>query len=183
MILPRFRLTLALAASLLLHLAPFVADQLPGAAPARNRPAIQARLAPAPAPAMTMPSPLPTQPTLRQTQAAPLAQPARKIADTQNSTKTPHSPKTWQQEVQQQFRKRQAQGLFYPAEAIENAWQGEVIVFLILDPDGQVSAARVEQGSGFRVLDEAALHAVRALRALPADAPRETLLPVRFRLK
>ena len=74
-------------------------------------------------------------------------------------------------------------GLFYPAEAIKNGLQGEALVLLILDRDGHVTAARIEQSSGFRILDEAALQAVRALRSLPADAPRETLLPVSFRLK
>ena len=53
----------------------------------------------------------------------------------------------------------------------------------LLDERGQVSAARVEQGSGQAILDAAALRAVRSLHSLPADAPRETLLPVRFRLK
>jgi len=54
---------------------------------------------------------------------------------------------------------------------------------MILDESGQVSAARIEQSSGQAMLDAAALRAVRALHALPADAPRETLLPVRFRLR
>jgi protein TonB len=53
---------------------------------------------------------------------------------------------------------------------------------LIIDENGEVSAARVEQGSGYRILDDAALRAVRSLRSLPANTPRETLLPVRFRL-
>ena len=33
------------------------------------------------------------------------------------------------------------------------------------------------------LLDDAALHAARTLRALPDSAPREVLLPVRFRLR
>jgi len=57
------------------------------------------------------------------------------------------------------------------------------LVLLITDEGGQVSAARVEQSSGYRILDDAALRAVRSLRSLPADTPHETLLPVRFRLK
>ena len=48
---------------------------------------------------------------------------------------------------------------------------------------GLVTAARVEQSSGHRLLDDAALSAVRSLRSLPADAPQEALLPVRFRLR
>ena len=58
-----------------------------------------------------------------------------------------------------------------------------MLVLIIIDEDGRVTAARVEQGSGHRLLDDAALRAVRSLRSLPADAPREALLPVRFRLR
>ena len=56
-------------------------------------------------------------------------------------------------------------------------------MLIIIDESGRVTAARVEQGSGHRILDDAALRAVRSLRSLPADAPREALLPVRFRLR
>ena len=34
-----------------------------------------------------------------------------------------------------------------------------------------------------KLLDEAAARAARGLRALPASAPREALVPVRFRLR
>ena len=61
--------------------------------------------------------------------------------------------------------------------------QGEVLVLLILNSEGQVVGSRIEQGSGYPRLDEAALRAVRSLRGLSEDAPRETLIPVRFRLK
>ncbi|MCL2524057.1 MAG: energy transducer TonB [Betaproteobacteria bacterium] len=85
--------------------------------------------------------------------------------------------------MRRQFQEQQRHGDFYPAEAIARGLQGEVLVRLLLTPDGSVEAARVEESSGHRLLDDAALKAVRALRALPADAPRETLLPVIFRLR
>ncbi len=100
--------------------------------------------------------------------------------------KTPKPPgKTpgWQNEIRRQLRKQQALGLFYPPEAITQGLEGEVLVLMIIGESGQVAAARVETSSGYRVLDDAALRAVRALRSLPADAPRETLLPVRFSLR
>jgi len=100
-----------------------------------------------------------------------------------NSPNNIKSTKTWTQEVRKQFNKQLADGLFYPAEAIARGLEGEVVVLMLLDERGQVSAARVEQGSGQAILDAAALRAVRSLHSLPADAPRETLLPVRFRLK
>jgi protein TonB len=54
---------------------------------------------------------------------------------------------------------------------------------LVLDESGQVVATRVEQGSGHAILDDAALRAARSLKSLSADAPRQTVLPIRFRLK
>ena len=71
----------------------------------------------------------------------------------------------------------------YPPEAIERGLQGEALVLLFLDPAGNAIAARIEASSGHPLLDEAAVRAARTLRALPASAPREALLPVRFRLR
>ena len=90
--------------------------------------------------------------------------------------------RNWQDEVKRQLKKLDERGQFYPAEAITRGLEGETLVLLIIDENGEVSAARVEQGSGYRILDDAALRAVRSLRSLPANSPRETLLPVRFRL-
>lgn len=85
--------------------------------------------------------------------------------------------------MREHLKKLDATGQFYPAEAIARGLEGEVLILLIIDENGKVSAARVEQGSGHAILDEAALHAVRSLQSLPADAPRQINLPVRFRLK
>jgi protein TonB len=71
----------------------------------------------------------------------------------------------------------------YPTEAIERGLQGEALVLLFLDPSGNAIAARIESSSGHALLDDAAVRAARTLRALPASAPREALLPVRFRLR
>lgn len=71
---------------------------------------------------------------------------------------------------------------FYPLEAIENRWQGEAWVQIFLDENGHVIAARIEESSGYPILDAAALKAARALKALPADGLESVVLPVRFRL-
>jgi protein TonB len=71
----------------------------------------------------------------------------------------------------------------YPPEAIERGLQGEALVLLFLDTSGNVAAARLEASSGHALLDDAAVRAARSLRALPDNAPREALLPVRFRLR
>jgi len=76
-----------------------------------------------------------------------------------------------------------AQGLLYPLEAIERGMEGEATVLLFLDDAGNVIAARLESSSGHALLDGAALAAARGMRGLPASAPREALLPVRFRLR
>lgn len=76
-----------------------------------------------------------------------------------------------------------AQRLLYPLEAIERGMEGEATVLLFLDDAGNVIASRLESSSGYPLLDDAALAAARGLRGLPDSAPREALLPVRFRLQ
>ena len=71
----------------------------------------------------------------------------------------------------------------YPPEAIERGLQGEALVLLFLDASGNAIAARLEASSGHALLDDAAVRAARTLRSLPDSAPREVLLPVRFRLR
>jgi periplasmic protein TonB len=170
---PYFRLALALTLSLLFHLAPFVRDLLTTTQQESRPPPLQARLAPPPAHA-------PTQPPLE------LPSPAKPVAEKQHEPNKQASKtvgnKSWSQEIRRQFQQQHARGLYYPAEAIARGLQGEVLVLMILDETGQVSAARIEQSSGHTLLDEAALRAVRSLHSLPADAPREAVLPVRFSL-
>lgn len=76
-----------------------------------------------------------------------------------------------------------AEHLLYPREAVDQGLEGEAQVLLFLDEAGNAVAARLERTSGHAILDEAAVRAVRAVRALPEGAPREILLPVRFRLR
>ncbi len=90
---------------------------------------------------------------------------------------------SWQQQIKQHLKKLQQTGQFYPLEAIAQGMEGEVLIFMVLDAQGQVGAARVEQSSGYALLDQAALRAIRSLSSLPAETPREVILPVRFRLR
>jgi protein TonB len=76
-----------------------------------------------------------------------------------------------------------ARGLLYPLEAIERGLEGEAVVRLFLDSSGNVITSRLEQSSGHALLDDAAVRAARTLRSLPDNAPREAVLPVRFRLR
>lgn len=171
------RLVLAIFLSLLLHLLPFASALMQPPPQARTAPPpIQARLLPPPpVPAPASPElMLPEPPKPDKSKPSPPAEKPKKPSPAVNN---------WQQEVRKQLKKQDERGDFYPAEAIAQGLQGQVLIYFILDAGGQVAAARVEESSGHRLLDDAALRAVRALRSLPADAPRETLLPVNFRLR
>ncbi len=172
-----YRLAPALLLSLLVHLLSFLPGLLPPpSSKLPTPPPLLARLQASPPPPevvpLTLPEPPPavTPPPAKPRPPKPAPSPAAAAPD-------------WQREIRRQFNEQQQRGEFYPAEAIARGLQGEVLVLLLLAPDGSVMAARIEQGSGHGLLDDAALRAVRALRSLPADAPRETLIPVRFRLR
>jgi protein TonB len=170
-----YGLALALCLSLLLHITPFLGDLIHFPPPPRPAPPMQAEIRPAalppPAPPLTLKKPEPTPAPETQKNILP------------KSSKSIKYENNWQNEVRRQFKKQHDDGLFYPAEAITQGMEGEVLVLMILDETGQVSAARIEQGCAHRLLNEAALKAVRALHSLPADTPREVVLPVRFRLR
>jgi len=139
---------------------------------------------PGPAPAL---APLPLPVLANATAAAP-GGPARQLRDASGQDATPvlpqaASPQRLSGEAALRAAEQLARDLPYPQEAIERGLQGEALVLLFLDPSGNAVAARLESSSGHAVLDEAAVRAARLLRSLPDSAPREALLPVRFRLR
>ena len=168
------RLLLALLLSVILHFAPLIGEIV--STPAKTRPPIPEAVVKATIrPAELAPADIP----LRLEKPPP---PSSALPKKPDSTKTTQSPAKWTSSVRQQLKAQQERGEFYPAEAIARGLEGEAQVLLIIDESGKVSAARVEQGSGQPILDEAALRAVRSLQSLPADTPRQVVLPVRFRL-
>lgn len=172
-----YRLLLALTLSLTLHILPFLSQITPNAETQQKSRPIKAELRAEPPPE----SPLPLM-----VNEAEIPKPVKNTAkpvQPKISNSAPSKTQSWQSEVKQQLQKMDERGQFYPAEAIAQGLQGEVLILLMLSENGQVSAARVEESSGYPLLDNAALRAVRALHSLPADAPRETVLPVRFRLR
>jgi protein TonB len=179
-----YRLFAALALSLTLHLLPFVPNfdfgqkKPPTLGPAVDSMVVAsmvAELRPPPAAPAAPPLTLPEPP-----KPAVAEKPTKAKPEPKSETR---GPKTWTQTVREHLKKLDAAGQFYPAEAIAQGLQGEVDVLLVIDETGKVVAARVEQGSGHAILDAAALRAVRSLQSLPADAPRQVVLPVRFRLR
>ncbi len=74
----------------------------------------------------------------------------------------------------------------YPPEAVRRGWEGTVLLRLQIASDGRVTRVEVAESSGYTVLDEAALRAVRLWKGIPATrggqaVAVERLLPVRFR--
>jgi protein TonB len=172
----RCRLPAALAGSLAVHLLLFGGVQWigSGARPAAEpAPVLQATLAP-PLPPAAPVLIAPEAPA----QAASPAQPAR--------LSPPRRPAGGTFELADpatQALRQVARNLLYPPEAVARGLEGEATVTLFLDETGNAVAARLERTSGHAVLDDAAVRAARGVRALPGDAPREVLLPVRFKLK
>lgn len=72
--------------------------------------------------------------------------------------------------------------LFYPAAAIAQGLEGDVVLLLTLDSAGQMQSVDIAKSSGHALLDEAAMDAAQHIDALPGNT-RQTLLPVSFRLQ
>lgn len=167
------RLLAALALSVFLHGATIGAGALLGRLTSRPQPvppaALEATLPPrAPAPTLKAPE------SVEATTAAPAPPSAPK----------PHRPGAGMQaDLATQASRQIARHLLYPEEAIARGLEGEALVMLFLDADGNSVAARLERSSGHAILDDAAVAAARQVSALPEGEPREVLLPVRFRLR
>ena len=72
----------------------------------------------------------------------------------------------------------------YPQAARKARWEGAVIVRIFIEADGTVASAAVKAGSGYDILDEAAVQAVKKWRYSPAKeggAPIASLHDVRVR--
>ncbi len=75
----------------------------------------------------------------------------------------------------------------YPAVARRKGWTGKVLLLVQVDKNGKVCQLSVDKGSGYSVLDRAALRAVRRWRFVPpGNAGREmvseVVIPIDFRL-
>lgn len=175
------RLSLALALSLLLHTLPLAPDFLVRTPPPKRQPPLEAQLR------LEPPPPAPEQPPLMLPEPPKPSQAEPRRPPPKTEKPAPAKPSTsrteWTAEVKRQLKDLDRQGKFYPEEAIARGLQGEAVVLLVLDEAGNPVAARIEESSGHRILDDAALRAVRSLKSLPSNAPRETLLPVRFKLR
>lgn len=69
----------------------------------------------------------------------------------------------------------------YPQIAVRNGWEGRVLVEMRLEGDGRLTAVRLLEGSGYAVLDDATIVAVRRASPFPPVA-RVLTVPVEYRL-
>ena len=177
-------LFLAICTSLLLHALPFLPELIFTPEKKSTAKPMTATLRPPPEMPKIPEAPMPLQVPLilpeKQEKKAPPPPPKPLLKPEKAPAAT---AKTWTQAVRQHLKKLQDSGQFYPEEARRQGIEGEALVLLVIDTNGNVAAARIEESSGYRILDDAALSAVRSLRSLPADAPQQSLLPVRFRLR
>lgn len=171
-----YRLLLAFILSITLHALPLLPIKSNPKAKRNVLPplAVRLKLPPLPSPAPILPPPPENTPEPPKTTPAP---PPKK-----ESGKSASAPR-WESAVRQQINKLKTEGKYYSREAYDQHLEGEVVVLMVLDESGNVTAARIEESSGQAILDRDALNAVKSLRYLPADAPREVQLPLRFRLK
>jgi len=78
---------------------------------------------------------------------------------------------------------RLSETILFPPEALERGLEGEVTLLVELGEGGRILDATIASGSGYKILDEAAIRAVLKLGTLgPASANKSILLPVRFRI-
>ena len=176
----------AFGLSLLLHAAAFgIVSWLAASSPQAVRPlaaALSVRLEerppPAAAPQWILPQPAAAEPAKRRPAVLPV-----RAARSAPSPEAATALQVLSGDAAQKAHAQIARELFYPPEAIERGLEGEALVLLFLDASGNAIAARLESSSGHALLDNAAVSAARTLRTLPASAPREALVPVRFRLR
>ncbi|MEQ9364162.1 MAG: energy transducer TonB [Leptospirales bacterium] len=72
--------------------------------------------------------------------------------------------------------------IVYPRMARRMGWQGRVRIRATIAPDGSVVEARVIEGTGYGVLDEAALKGVRGHRWTPGDETETVITSFYFKL-
>ena len=76
----------------------------------------------------------------------------------------------------------------YPSLAEERGWQGVVMLSAFVQREGEPSEVLVDQSSGYKILDEAALKAVRKWKFTSAHRGGQTVsawikIPIRFELE
>lgn len=76
----------------------------------------------------------------------------------------------------------------YPPLARRRGWQGKVVLEVLVDKDGTVGFLEIHTGSGYRLLDKAAVDAVKKWHFIVAQkdglaVPSQVLVPIHFSLR
>jgi protein TonB len=76
----------------------------------------------------------------------------------------------------------------YPALAIRRGYEGTALLRVRVLEDGRVEVVEIKESSGYRILDEAAMKAVRPWRFIPAlmagkPVASWVLVPIAFKLR
>jgi protein TonB len=177
------RLGLTLMLSILLHAAAIEGLTRLAASTKRDaqEPALAVRLRDVPKPAAEPPASIaPRLPLPKESQPNASAAPPTRPRD---ESPRPDRPVGLSGAAARVAHSQVSRALNYPREAVEQGLEGQATVLIFLDAAGSVIAARLEASSGHALLDDAAVRAARTIRDLPDSAPREALLPVRFRLR
>ncbi|MFL1781340.1 Energy transducer TonB [Candidatus Hepatincolaceae symbiont of Richtersius coronifer] len=85
---------------------------------------------------------------------------------------------------------------FYPLIARTNRWEGQVIIKATVDEKGKIIEVLVEKSSGYTVLDNSAIKAIKSWRIKPKSTPKSTalqqitepqkitvIIPINFKIK
>jgi protein TonB len=152
---------------------------------------------PAPVPEAAAPERARAEPTsspvaTREAPRKPAREPARSRAPSREAHPPPapvppldpprSAPEPMPQKDLQAVYERLAQDhQLYPEEAIKRGLSGEVVLIVEIGAGGRIVGASVATSSGHRILDDAALRAVRRLGGLgTGNAGRSFLLTIRF---
>lgn len=139
----------------------------PAERPAVRKPAVKTAPAPLPLP---LPLPLPVQPPVVESAPAPAAPvtpaaPGPAVRLEPVPAPTPAAPPPDLAGAQEGYRVSlniaAARFKRYPRAAIDNGWEGEVVLLLSIGADGRIAALRVKTGSGYEILDRQALDMFR----------------------
>jgi protein TonB len=151
----------------------------PDPPPPPPKPQPKPRAAPTPVKATPRPAP---RPAVTQTAMTPDAGTAQ---ITQTAATAPAAAIVWEHHPRFRTPPRPA---VYPPRAIELGHQGEALVRVRLDPSGSAAEIVLWRGTGFELLDKAALAAVRGWQFMPAMRNGHAVaawveIPVRFHLR
>ncbi|MDT8402995.1 TonB family protein [Sulfuriflexus sp.] len=106
------------------------------------------------------------------------------LSSEQSLSLTAKTASLMQANLQQAF----ALQFHYPRLAIRHGWQGEVRLGLRIEANGRLSRVRVVQGSGYGLLDDAAIKSLNKVAILPQAIAllngnsMDLILPVRYEL-